>query len=107
MLSNKNAKHTKVYYREPGGSIGLVGALRKLLISVLPVLLRAWLIVSIFNSPPGAARLGCPMLLGLPIAFRGGLISTPFMLPGLLVGGLVPGPWLDMGERIGDGDLFA
>ena len=28
------------------------------------------------------------------------------MLPGLLVGGLVPGPWLDTGERIGDGDLF-
>lgn len=26
------------------------------------------------------------------------------MLPGLLVGGLVPGPWLDTGDRMGDGE---
>ena len=33
-------------------------------------------------------------------------MSTPFMLPGLLVGGLVPGPWLETGDRIGDGERF-
>lgn len=47
----------------------------------------------------------CP-LEGLPIGFLDGLMSSPFMLPGLLVGGLVPGPWLETGERMGDGDLF-
>lgn len=33
-------------------------------------------------------------------------MSRPFILPGLLVGGLVPGPWLETGDRIGDGDRF-
>lgn len=86
--------------------MGLVGLLLKLLRSVLPVRLSACRIVSMLRSPPGAAKLCCPGL-GLPNAsFRGGLISTPFMLPGLLVGGLVPCPWLDTGERMGDGDRF-
>lgn len=33
-------------------------------------------------------------------------MSTPLMLAGLLVGGLVPKPWLETGDRIGEGDLF-
>lgn len=46
------------------------------------------------------------MLVGLPRGLRRGLSSRPFMLPGLLVGGLVSGPWLDTGDRMGEGDRF-
>jgi hypothetical protein len=39
------------------------------------------------------------------MGFREGLISTPLTLLGLLVGGLVPGPpWLETGDRIGEGE---
>jgi hypothetical protein len=44
------------------------------------------------------------MLVGLPRGLREGLNSMPFMLPGLLVGGLVSGPWLDTGDRMGEGE---
>lgn len=44
------------------------------------------------------------MLVGLPRGLRVGLNSIPFMLPGLLVGGLVSGPWLDTGDRMGEGE---
>ena len=46
------------------------------------------------------------MLVGLPRGHRDGLSSIPFMLPGLLVGGLVSGPWLDTGDRMGEGERF-
>lgn len=87
--------------------MGLVGKLRKLLRSVLPVRRKAWRMVSMLRSPPGAARFCGAGLLGLPSGLRGGLISSPLMLPGLLVGGLVPGPWLETGERTGEGDWFS
>lgn len=89
-------------HRDRTSSTGLVGMLRKLLKSELPVLRRAWDIVSMFSSPD-MLRFWLP-LLGLPSGLREGLISTPFTLPGLLVGGLVPGPWLETGDRIGDGE---
>ena len=46
------------------------------------------------------------MLVGLPRGLREGLNSMPFILPGLLVGGLVSGPWLDTGDRMGEGERF-
>lgn len=70
--------------------MGLTGMLRFGPSSVLPVRLRAWRMVSIFKSL-GAVRLWWP-LPGLPMGFLEGLISMPLMLPGLLVGGLVPSP---------------
>lgn len=40
------------------------------------------------------------------MGFRDGLSSSPLTLPGLLVGGLVPGPWLETMDRMGDGERF-
>ena len=80
-------------YLEPGPSIGLVGMLRPWLKSALPVRRRAWLIVSMFNSLLLVGARLCTPLIGLTtMGLREGLISTPLILPGLLVGGLVPGP---------------
>lgn len=86
-----------------GPSTGLVGTLRTWLRSALPVRRRAWLIVSMLRSP--GVRF-CVPLPWLPNGLRVGLISTPFTLPGLLVGGLVPGPWLETGDRTGEGERF-
>jgi len=88
-------------------SVGLVGMLRTLLRSALPARRKAWLMVSILRSPAGTLILRLVMLVGLPSGFRRGLSSMPFMLPGLLVGGLVSGPpWLDTGDRMGEGDRY-
>lgn len=60
--------------------------------------------VSMLRSPLGRLTLRLLRLVGLPKGLRVGLNSIPFILPGLLVGGLVSGPWLDTGDRMGDGD---
>lgn len=60
--------------------------------------------VSMFKSPPKGLSLRLFVLVGLPKGLRDGLSSIPFMLPGLLVGGLVSGPWLDTGDRMGEGE---
>lgn len=37
------------------------------------------------------------------MGLRAGDISRPLIEPDLLVGGEVPGPWEETGERMGDG----
>ena len=51
---------------------------------------------------------GVPDRRGEPSGLRDGLSSRPLIEPLLLVGGDVPGPppWLETGERIGEGDRF-
>ena len=73
------------------------GLLSEVLISPLAGLRSACDMVSTITSPliwPCELRVG---LFGLPK-------SKPFILGAPLVGGLGPAPWLDVGERTGDGD---
>lgn len=80
-----------------------MGWLRAPLRSPLVVFLKAWLIVSIVNSPAlGNIRLE----VGLPNAFeaRVGEVSVPLIDAALLVGGEVPRPCEDTGDLRGDGE---
>lgn len=87
----------------PSGLEGLKGWLLIPLKSPLPVLLKAWLIVSMVSSPPFVG--GCAEI-GLPSGCLRGESSTPLIDADLLVGGVVPKPCDDTGDRTGEGDLY-
>ena len=63
--------------------------------------------VSTFNSPAKPHRGGlCGKGLPGPGPLRLGEVSTPLDDGDTLVGGDVPNPWEETGERTGDGDRF-
>jgi hypothetical protein len=68
--------------------------------SPLSVRLSACLIVSIVNSPLGLGYAS----VGLPRGLALGEMSTPLTDADLLVGGEVPRPGDETGDRIGDGE---
>lgn len=47
-----------------------------------------------------------PLMVGLPNGLRPGDSSNPFTEADLLVGGEVPKPWDETGDRTGEGDLL-
>ena len=77
--------------------------------SLLAVFLNACRMVSMVSSPPSGG--GLPDDWGLPRpgprARRPGEASRPWSEAGTLVGGVVPGPWEDTGERMGEGERLA
>ena len=94
--------------RSDGASpVALIGALLAPLKSPLPVLLSAWLMVSTLYSA-AMGELAPSEGLPAPLSPRLGLASIA--LPAeveTLVGGEVPKPGLDIGDRTGEGDRGA
>lgn len=84
----------------PSGLVGLKGWLLIPLRSPLSVRRSACLIVSIVNSPPGLEYAS----EGLPRGRALGERSIPLTDADLLVGGEVPNPGDEIGDRIGEGD---
>ena len=84
----------------PSGLEGLSGWLLMPLRSPLSVRRSACLIVSIVNSPPGLGNAS----VGLPRGRALGERSIPLTDADLLVGGEVPTPDDEIGDRMGEGD---